>query len=631
MSESVTERIPLLAGLRKRKKDEAIARWFKDQFDACKNDRQVIERQWYLNYAFYSGRQNVTYIRSSTSTNNYRLFVPNVPSWRVRLVINRVRQIIRKELAKTTAQKPIFTVVPETTEEQDIVAARAAEQIFYSAYSHKELQSVITQAAFWRGITGLGYIKVWWDPKGIDTLSMQMGDIQIERVRPFNIVVPDLMEEDIEKQPWVMHAWTMTPEDAQKKYNLPDLPATSIEATTDLMEDSFLNMVGSGKSNKKETLCLEVWIKRHPNYPNGGLVTIVGEEVAQNLDQYPYEHLEYPFAKLEHIPTGKYYPESVITDLVGPQRELNRTRSQLVENKNLTARPRYWAQKGSIEIGKVSGEPGQVLFTNPGTMPPTPMEMPQMPQYVMQSLDMLQQDLDDISGQHEISRGGTPNSQVTAATAISFLQEQDDSLLSVTVDSQEQAIRKIGRQYLSLAKQFWTTERAVKITGEDGYFDAMTFTGSDVVGTRINRDVRVEAGSALSHSKAARQAVIMDLMKNGLIDPMMGLQRMEIGGVEKLYEDMLVDKRQAQRENLRLAAGEAFPPNSYDNHEIHVQCHDRFRKSQQFELLPQEIKDVFEQHVQLHRDTLTALMNPLAEPPGDPQTGNAPAPQQSGY
>jgi hypothetical protein len=651
VTQSITEQIPVLSNRRKKQQEEALVKYFKGLFDSCKSDRAVVERRWYLNYAFYEGRQNVQYIRSSSSVGNYRLFVPPAPAWRVRLVINKVRNIVRKEISKTTSQKPIFTVVPETTEDEDIVAARAAEQIFYSAYSTKEIQTVIQQAGFWRSITGLGYIKTWWDPMAVDVISNQQGDICIERVRPFNVIVPDLLEEDIEKQPWVMHVWTMTPEDAQKRYGLDKLPDASINATQDIMEDSFLSMVGGGKSTRKETLCLEVWIKRHPDFPNGGMLTIVGDQLAQSFvdadgqPQYPYKHKEYPFTKLEHIPTGKYYPESTITDIVPIQRELNRTRSQLVENKNTTARPRFLSPIGAIKANKVTGEPGQNIEYQPGYGIPQALEMPQMPQYVMQSLDHLQSDLDDASGQHEISRGGTPNSQVTAATAISFLQEQDDSILALTVESQEKGIRKIGRQYLGLAEQYWTQERAVKVVGEDQYFDAQVFMGSAIKG---NRDVRVEAGSALSFSKAARQAVIMDLMKNGMIDPQVGLQRMEIGGVEKLYEDLQMDRRHAQRENLRLAQGQpitppdpnaaqdpnqdqnqqlalAYSPNTYDNHTIHMEQHNKYRKSQQFELLPQAIKAAFDLHVQLHTEAINAEMaNALAQQVPPMQNGNQP-------
>ena len=633
MTESVLDTVPIIREARRKSREAALATWIEEQFKKAKSARSVIERQWYLNMAFDYGRQNVQYVRSTTSSTNYRLFTPPAPPWRVRLVINKIRGIIRTEISKTTSQKPIFTVVPETTEEEDILAARAAEQIFHAAYSAKEVQTVIQQAAFWRSVCGNGFIKVWWDSGVIDTDNNMSGDICIERIRPFNIFVPDLLEEDLEKQAWVIHAYTMTPEDAQSTYGLDKVPNANVNATNDLMEDAFLNMVGGSQPNRNECLILEMWIKRGKSrqFPNGALITVVSDQIGQIIEEYPYQHGEFPFIKLDHIITGKFYTESVITDLVGVQREFNRTRSQLVENKNLMAKPRFMSPKGSMDARKITSEPGQNVEYTPGLPPPQAMDMPQMPQYVMQELEHLQQDMDDISGQHEISRGNTP-AQVTAATAISYLQEQDDSKLGPTIESQEKGIRKIGRQYLGLVHQYWTTERVVRVVGEDSYFDAQTFQGKSIVGTseKINRDVRVESGSSLQTSKAARQAVIMDAMKNGFIDPAVGMQRLEIGGLEKLYEDLQTDTRQAQRENIKIMTGQPlselpgyeFAPNSYDNHNLHIEVHNRFRKTQQFEILPPELKLQFETHVQLHSQTVTATM--MQENMGMPPNGVAP-------
>jgi hypothetical protein len=605
VSQSILERVPILAGARQKKQENELASYFKKQYDSAKSARSTVERQWVLNYAFFMGRQNAMFIKSSTAATNYRLFVPPAPPWRVRLVINKVRGIVRKEISKTTSAKPIFTVSPKTTEDEDTIAARAAEAILYSAYTEKELQTVFQQAAFWRAVCGVGYIKVWWDGAEVDRASQQMGDICVERVRPYNIVVPNLLEEDIEKQPYVIHTWCMPPEEAQARYNMSKKPQGSVNSINDILEDSMLDLSGGAKtSSNEEVQIMEIWIKKHPDFPQGGLVTLVGDEVVQNLDQYPYAHWEYPFAKLDHIPTGKFYPESTVTDIIVPQRELNRTRSQLVENKNTIGRPRVIAEKGSIVASKISNEPGQVIEKVPGTGPVQILDAPQMPAYIMNELAELQNDLDDLSGQHEISRGNTPP-QVTAATAISYLQEQDDSVLSLTIESQEKAVRKIGRMYLSLAEQYWNTERMIKVVGTDGYFDVQQLQGSAIKG---NTDVRVESGSALSTSKAAKQAVIMDLMKNGLIDPMAGLQRMEIGGVEKLYEDMQIDIRQAQRENIRMSQGQPIQVNDYDNHKLHIDIHNKYRKTQQFEILPPEIQAIFMQHVELHKGADAAIM-----------------------
>lgn len=44
--------------------------------------------------------------------------------------------------------------------------------------------------------------------------------------------------------------------------------------------------------------------------------------------------------------------------------------------------------------------------------------------------------------------------------------------------------------------------------------------------------------------------------------------------------------------------------NSWDNHEVHIQVHNDFRKRQEFESLDPKLKDEFEKHVELHRAAL---------------------------
>src|SRR5258708_19832583 len=99
----------------------------------------------------------------------------------------------------------------------------------------------------------------------------------------------------------------------------------------------------------------------------------------------------------------------------------------------------------------------------------------------------------------------------------------------------EEGIGKVAFETLSLVSQFWDTQRMVKVVGLDGSFEVMAFKGSDLRG---NNDIRVEAGSALPTSKAAKQAFIMDLMKMGFIDPSKGLEVMEIGGINKIYDEI---------------------------------------------------------------------------------------------
>ncbi|MBK3631330.1 hypothetical protein JHN59_42555, partial [Streptomyces sp. MBT49] len=87
--------------------------------------------------------------------------------------------------------------------------------------------------------------------------------------------------------------------------------------------------------------------------------------------------------------------------------------------------------------------------------------------------------------------------------------------------------------------------------GRDHQFNVITFQGSDL---RDNIDIRVEAGSALPTSKSAKQALLMDLMGQGFIPPEKGLELMEVGGVQRLYEEIQIDSAQATRENMKMSA-----------------------------------------------------------------------------
>jgi hypothetical protein len=42
------------------------------------------------------------------------------------------------------------------------------------------------------------------------------------------------------------------------------------------------------------------------------------------------------------------------------------------------------------------------------------------------------------------------------------------------------------------------------------------------------------------------------------------------------------------------------PVNTWDNHKLHIEGHNEYRKSQAFENLPEETKTLFESHVQQH-------------------------------
>jgi len=614
------------------------------KFTLCKNQRVTFERDWYYNMAFYFGRQWVEWV--GTSTNNfdfYRLYEPPAPKWRVRLVVNKIRPIIRKELTKLGKERIQYYVVPESTDDTDITASRAAEAI--SEYLFQELgwEPNKRRAVFWALMCGSSFIKTWFDPNKLDSSGIP-GTVCIDPVNAFHMFVPDLEQEEIEDQPYVVHASAKDTKWVNETWQ--SETRSDVSAGGVALEQRFFSALGIANATERDlTYVKEMWVKPCSDYPQGMVIIWAGQELL-SYSVWPYKNTRYPFAKIDHIPTGRFYGDSVIKDLIPLQKEYNRTVSQIIEAKNRMARPQLLAAKGSIDPGKMTSEPGLIITYQPGFAPPTPLPLVQLPNYVENSLERISRDMDDNVGQFEVSNGRTPPG-VEAASAIAYLQEENDTRLSHTVQSIEEATEKTGKAMLSLVDQYWDAERLVKVTGVNNMLETFEFSKSDVAG---NTDFRVQAGSGIPRSRAAKQAFLTELGKLGWIPPDRILRYLDMVETNKLFEDSQVSVRQAQRENVRMRdippevmqqvqamqaqapqmdqmgqpipAPPIIPVNEFDDDAVHIDEHSRFMRTQEYEILPPEIQQNFLSHLAVHKQRMQAMMqfqSTLGGSPGQAQ------------
>ena len=661
---SMLEKSPVISGelvddsilkrFKEQEKAKKLVAWAKAEYEKCKSARKVEENDWYLQLAFYNGYQ---YHDWRTVAGKQGLVEEANPSMLPRITVNRIEPIIRTEIAKTTSQQPSASVVPASNDEEDLLSATAGEQVWQSVYDNNHFQTEILQKAeFWRAITGNGFIKCFWDgsiqnfdarktqdplsgEKKILRIPASKGDVKYEVVSPFHLFVPDLSEEDLEKQPYIFNVYTKTEQYVKNTFKnvLPkDFKPTKV-TSSEIQDAALLDLRGVDNAKPDSVLVIEMWIK--PNQtewlPKGGLITIVDTEIVQYSDSgIPYHHGQFPFAHLHGVQNGKFYRRSVIKSLIPLQREYNRTRSQIIHAKNLMAKPQMMYQEGSVDARKVTARAGVWIPVRPGFQYPTPVPIQPLPNYVIQEIQQLHTDFEDLSGQHQISRGD--NGGVTAATALAYLGERDDAYLTTIFNSIEAGVEKMAKQALSLFVQYVDDKRLVKITGDDGSFDAMMLSGADIAS---GTDIRVESGSALPTSKAARQALVTEWMKMGFISPEDGLRVLEMGMLKQYYNTIKIDENAAQRENLMMKkiteemaaqyesewnngaaqgdidkldpnTGEPLqvPPvvnvNDWDNHAVHVEVHNRFRKSQSYQALPDVAKAEFQKHISIHEQIL---------------------------
>lgn len=635
-----------VVAFRETKEGKALVAWAGDEFSRCKTAKQSKQRQWYQNLAMVFGQQWLRVATGNRAGITGKLEVQPAPRHMRRKTINHLRRFVRTETSKFLSQLPNIVSVPSTAEDEDVRAAFAAEQTWMHYSENKMFRRQYSAAIWWAVLTGNGFIKTWWDqskevelPEG----NMDSGDIEFRKVTPFHIFVPELREREVDDQPYMIEArvrpmsWVRTFYKEQLKGAKLD-PSTNSANT--IMDEGYLGLQKSG-TNLDSVIVYEFWVKpgMTDHLPHGGFFVMVEDVLVDFYEGLPYTHGQFPYTKVEHLFNDTFWADTPLVDLIPLQKEYNEVRTDIGVAHRRMGQPQLLAAQNSIVPGKLTNEPGSVITYRPGLPAPTPLPLTQLPQYVLEQQDRIVQDFEDLSGQHDVSKGQAPTG-VTAGTALQYLGERDDNFLTPQYQGIEEAVERVAKQTLLLFQQFVDIKRKIKVVGLDGAFDTMLLSGADI---KNGTDIRVEPGTAVGQSQAAKQAQVFDLVSLGIIMPDQALKMLEIGGPQKVLDIINAAERKAQRENMKMKAfkehpeliqeadrefmveamgqlppmdpaqmlmqmqeiQQMLPPvvpvDDFDIHEVHIETHNRFRMSQEYETLPEAVKDQFEKHVAWHQ------------------------------
>lgn len=611
--------------------------WCKRQVAKARQDRIPFERSWYINLAFFAGRQWIEWAGNSGDFDFARLAEPPKKRHITRLTSNKIRTRMLRTMSKLSQERPRSFVQPSTSDNGDIAGSKAAEKIVdWVTTEQVELDAIMGQVDFWSVICGTGFIKDYWNPNQPDAAGSQ-GRIEIDAMSPFHVFVPDMEVQDIQKQPWVAHVCSKHVDEIEAIFNVRLEPTTTAGAGG-VLNDKFMHSVGINSNSAKDAVIYyEMYVKpQGPNarFPDGVKICWANDQIlyvepgaAQTITTADgsIEKLagpfingqDYPITRRIHYPSGRFYGESPITDMISLQTEYNRARSQMIDNRNLMSNPPWLAQTGSIVNPKaLDGAPGRIIQYTPVGAPPQPVEMPSLPSTVSADIQLLQMDLDEAAQNTEMSRGDAPG-RVEAATAIAYLQEESDAIVALASRDKERALERLGQHILYYVNTYWVDERSFTVVGRNNVVEAVSFSQSSTSGA-IN--FKVVPGSASPLSRSAKQALIMELLKMGAIGVGEALEYLALGDASRLYEEMQIDKAQAQRENVQMSMGEEVEVELSYNHITHIQIHDDFVKRQEFRTMPQNLQNMVRFHTYIHLQVLAQLNGvPLMMDPAQQQ------------
>ncbi len=578
----------------------------------------------YAHLAYYAGKQWIGLSRASKS------LVPLPPEpGEVQYTANRIMPVVRTEQAKVLRNKLTQTVVPASSEDSDIRAARIGDKVTQWLEYELDLQDVDQESVLWALTTRIGFVVPTWDTQGGEIVGKdKKGDVhegmpKIDVCSLFDVIW-DMSTSKWSDVRWVGVERVRSVEYVKTVFGVDIGPEDGLSLTN--VFDGKLSALtadglGSGTQEVKDCVRLRtLWKAPGPECPKGQTIIIAngrelyfdedigfGEEddTPRQIPVFPLIHIRIP---------GRVLGTSVTEQLMPVQREYNTSRSQIIENKNLMSNPKWAVEAHSLQGQEITREAGQVLQYTAGANPPVMLQPKGLGPEVANNIERCLEEFQYISGQREVSHGSTPTG-VTAGVAIQLLQEQDDTQLAPTIQQYARWKRRYMSYLLKMVRFKFTEERTIKLVGKNKKTDTLTFRGSQLTST----DIRYEDISATAMTKAAKQSFVMELVTAGVLNPQMDkdliIRMLEMGITDELYDGTEIDSTQAITENGQWARGDLTPTTrDFYNHEIHVMQHNKFRKGDEYRELPPEMQALIDAHVTEHMEyIMQAMMQQQAE------------------
>lgn len=618
-----------------------LINYVKEKVQEIRNSgsRVASEGVWMTNYAYLMGFDSVYY---DSASRQYRVIGrPNGSGRGNRLQVNKILPSVQRRQARLCKNPPKWEIRPDDSSQEAKDRARLEKDLL--AYYIDKERVLAKRQEMMPGLMQCGhyYMAVRWntqkgalltaeetkvtDDGNTDIVSSDSeyeGDIDVELVSAFEIF-PDPMATNLIDAQYYIEAKVRKLDYFKMQY--PDRGALVKEEDTWLLsiqnEMRINSMVGQGPAQtgiglamKNSAIELTLYEKRSKKYPDGRMV-VVANGVLLHDGTLPCGL--YPHVKWDDVPiTQKYYSEALVTHARPIQDQYNTLIRKRAQWTNTMLAGKWISPKGSsFQENAPTNQSGEVLYYTPvpGAPPPMQMQVPVIPQYAYNEEDRLLNALYDIFGEGEISRGILPAAGIPAI-GMQLLLEQDETRISTVTEQHEYAFSQVGKLMLTYLEKYVTNERMLKIADPNAQYQIKSWTGSDL---SEQHDVIVIRGSTAPTSLATRRNEILNLYDRGMYgspaDQQVRIKVMrdlEFGDTSSHYADQSADFAQINKSIHEIEVGIIPEISEFDNHALHLQEKNRYRKSDKFTNMDTEKQAIFLNDMEEHLQALMKITAP---------------------
>jgi hypothetical protein len=331
-----------------------------------------------------------------------------------------------------------------------------------------------------------------------------------ERVSPFDVFV-DSDATSMHDIKWIAQRIRRPVKDvkADKRYNKVAREAVEMMAVSRYTDDP-----SQRKIYDKNYGYAEIWEYYDVKNRMMCVFTENGEHFLIKPIRMPYA-FGHPFVMLRNYDVpDSFYPIGDLEQIEPLQRELNETRSQMMNHRKRFARKWLYKESAFDQFGRSALESdadnvmvpvvgdealGNVIAPMPAVISP--------PEFYNQS-EMISSDIDRITGLPEFMTGGLPEIRRTA-TEVSAIQDAANARTADKLAIVEMAISEVARRMLMLAQQYMTGEQVARLMGKDGEPIWVTFDREYLEG---DFDFEVVGGSTQPNNEAVRRQMALQMV-----------------------------------------------------------------------------------------------------------------------
>lgn len=446
-----------------------------------------------------------------------------------RILVNMIFSTVNVIAPSISVNYPKITVA--AVEPEKAPNAVIAEAVVNYWWRHKDIKFQFRRAVKDLLIIGHAWVKVGYryveedrigndedinDPSMPENVTTTNNNVLedapfVERLSPFDVFVdPDgTTMEDIK---WIAHRTRRPIRDVRtdKRYNRTareDVQAVSYSRYS-------VDEPAHRKINDKDEGYADIFEFYDLRNNTVSIFAEGGESFLIKPQQMPYA-FGHPFVMLRNYDVpDQFYPIGDVEAIEPLQRELNATRSQMMNHRKKYAR-KYLFREASIDANgrqAMESDEDNIMVPVIGDAPLADVVQPfpalmNPPEFYNQSA-MIEQDINTISGVAEFMRGSVSEIRRTA-TEVGLLQDAANARTADKLATVEAAIAAIGRKLLALSQQFLTGIQVARIIGRDGEPVWVRYDRDYIAG---EFDFEVVGGSTMPNNESARRASAAELV-----------------------------------------------------------------------------------------------------------------------